>query len=127
VSALLVSVVSVGGCASGGGRGRSKAAAASPWPCAGVQRRLVLAASVTALCNKCECEDKVSQKELAWMIGLKFCPLQRICPWSILLSFLLQVLQPKLLLLAREMEAAGLPGIQLVASAVRKWLLELSP
>ena len=60
MSALLVSVVSAGDCALGGGGGRSEAAAASPWPCTGVQHRLVLATSVTALCNKCVCEDKVS-------------------------------------------------------------------
>lgn len=59
MSVLLVSVVSVGSCALGGGRGRSEVAAASPWSCTGVQCRLVLATSVTCS-NKCVCEDKIS-------------------------------------------------------------------
>lgn len=61
------------------------------------------------------------------MIGLKFCPFQRICPWSMFLSFLLQVLQPKLLLLPCETESVGFLEIPLVAGAVWKWQLDSSP
>lgn len=43
------------------------------------------------------------------MIGLRF------CPWSMFLSFLLQVLQPKLLLFACETQAFGFPEILPVA------------
>lgn len=81
-----------------------------------VQRGLVLAISVTALCSQCVREDKVSWKELACMIGL------RICPWSMFLSFLLQVLLPTC-----ETEALGFPGALQVPWAVWKWQLDASP
>lgn len=61
------------------------------------------------------------------MICLIFCPFQTICPWSVFLSFLPQVLQPKLLLLACETEAVGFPEMALVAWAVQKWQFSPSP